>query len=171
MERPENGATPLVLRILRGAEDTILVGILAVMIVLASIQIFMRNFFDAGLIWADPMLRVLVLWIGMLGALAATRDDRQITVDVISRFAADRWKPRFRVITDIFTSAVSALLSWHAGRLVLEDRATEMEAFSSIPVWVCELVLPIALGLIAIRYAIYAAVHFKGSLQPEISDD
>ena len=59
----------------------------------------------------------------------------------------------------IGTAAVSAFLSWHAGRLVLEDRAVGMVAFASVPVWVCEMVLPLAFGLIALRYLLYAVDH------------
>ena len=170
MNDPETRDELLVIRLLKGAEDAVLVSILTAMIGLAALQIVMRNFFDAGLIWADPLLRVLVLWVGMLGALAATRDDRQITVDVISRFAPARWKPRLRVVTDLFTCAVSGILAWHAARLVLEDRAVGLDAFSSVPVWVCELVLPIALGLIAFRYACYTVIHFRHGLRAGSAD-
>ena len=53
-------------------EDSILALLLFGMIVLSTSQIFLRNIFDSGIIWADPLLRVMVLWIGLLGALAAT---------------------------------------------------------------------------------------------------
>ena len=150
-----------VLRFLGAVEDTILASVLGVMIVMAAIQIVLRNVFDTGLTWADPMLRVSVLWIGMLGAMAATRDDRQISVDALSRFLPSRWNARVRVLTDIFTTAVAGFFSWHAGRLVLEDYGSGMTAFSSVPVWVCELILPVAMAIISIRYAIYAWKHFR----------
>ena len=134
------------------------------MIILAAVQIVLRNVFGTAILWGDPMLRVSVLWVGMLGAMAATRDDRQISVDVLSRFLPKHWKPRLRVITDTFTAAVAAFLCWHAVRLVLVDRADSMIAFGSVPVWVCELVLPLAAGVIAIRYALYAVLHLRQAL-------
>ena len=48
------------------------------MILLATTQILMRNLWDTGLAWADPSLRIAVLWVALLGALAATRDDNHI---------------------------------------------------------------------------------------------
>ncbi|GEM_PF-254845 len=152
------------LRILGAVEDTILASVLGVMIVLAAVQIVLRNVFDTGFLWADPMLRVSVLWVGMLGAMAATRDDRQISVDALSRFLPSRWNARVRVLTDIFTAIVAGFFSWHAGRLVIEDYASAMTAFASVPVWVCELILPFAMAIIAIRYAIYAWKHFREAL-------
>lgn len=156
-----------VLRFLGVFEDAILASVLGVMIVIAAIQIVLRNVFDTGFLWADPMLRVSVLWVGMLGAMAATRDDRQISVDALSRFLPSSWNTRVRVLTDIFTAVVAGFFSWHAGRLVIEDHASGMTAFAWVPVWVCELILPVAMAIIAIRYAIYAWKHFREALAGE----
>ncbi len=40
-------------------EDSILVCLMLTMISLAVFQIFLRNFFDAGIVWADPLVRIL----------------------------------------------------------------------------------------------------------------
>ncbi len=73
-------------RLLAGAlgrlEDALLVALLGVLLLLASTQILLRNLFDAGLTWADPLLRVLVLWLGLLGAMIASRSGKHITLDV-----------------------------------------------------------------------------------------
>jgi len=140
-------------------EDGVLVALLAVMVLLAAAQILLRDVFHAGLLWADPALRVLVLWVGMLGAVAATRDDRQITVDVVSRFLPPRWRSAARVVTDLFAAAVSGLLAWHGARLVLDERAAATTTFGELPVWVCELVLPVAFGVIAARYLLLGGTH------------
>ncbi len=64
-----------VLRIIHGFEDGLLALMVAAMIFLAGSQILLRNLFDTGFAWADPVLRLLVLWVGLLGALAASRTD------------------------------------------------------------------------------------------------
>lgn len=156
-----------ILRFLGAVEDAILASVLGAMIILASLQIVLRNVFDTGLLWADPMLRVSVLWVGMLGAMAATRDDRQISVDALSRFLPSHWNARVRILTDVFTAVVAGFFSWHAGRLVIEDHASKMTAFASVPVWVCEVILPVAMAVIAVRYAIYAWKHLRQALSGE----
>ncbi len=152
------------LRILGALEDAILAGLLGVMIILATTQIILRNVFDSGISWADPALRVAVLWVGMLGAMAATRDDRQISVDALSRYLPEAWKARVRVLTDLFTAGVAAFFAWHGGRLVIEDYGSGMTVFASVPVWACEVILPIAVAIIAIRYGLYAVRHARESL-------
>jgi TRAP-type C4-dicarboxylate transport system permease small subunit len=155
------------LRVLHAVEDAILASVLGVMVVLAVLQIILRNLFGTAILWGDAMLRVSVLWVGMLGAMAATRDDRQISVDVVSRFLPPRFRPRLRVLTDTFTAAVAGFLAWHAARLVAVDRADGMIAFAAVPVWVCEVVLPFAAGIIAVRYLLYAADHLREALGSE----
>jgi len=152
------------IRVSAAVEDGLLVIILAAMIAVAGAQIVLRNLFDSGFLWADPALRVMVLWVGMAGAMVATRFDKQISVDVASRFLPPRWQAGVRVVTDIFTSGVAGIVAWHGVRLVLEDRAAGVEAFASVPVWVCETVIPVAFAVISIRYALYAVRHLLDAL-------
>jgi TRAP-type C4-dicarboxylate transport system permease small subunit len=150
-----------VLRVVRVVEDTLLVMILAGMVVLAGAQIVARNILESGMLWADPALRVMVLWVGLIGAMVATRYDKQISVDAVSRFLSPRWKAGVRVVTDLFTAAVSSVVAWNAWRLVQEDRAAGLTLFASVPMWVCELILPVAFAVIGVRYLVYALQHLE----------
>ena len=160
----------VVSRLLRATalvEDALLVLILAAMVILAAIQIILRNFFDGAILWAGPMLRVGVLWVGMIGAMVATRSDNQISIDAVSRFLPKLWKARVRVVTDLFTAIVAAVVAWSAFRLVLDDRAAGVTAVAFVPLWVCEAILPVAFGVIAIRYFLFAIRHLRVSVVGE----
>ena len=39
-----------------------------------------------------PFLRLLVLWVALFGAMAASRQDKQIAVDAVSNFLSPRAK-------------------------------------------------------------------------------
>ena len=54
-------------------EDFLLPALFILTLFLAVLQIIMRNMFSSGIVWADPLLKIMVLWLGMLGALYATR--------------------------------------------------------------------------------------------------
>ncbi len=112
----------------------------------------MRNLFDVGFIWIDPMLRVMVLWVGMLGALVATRLDKHITIDVLTRLLSPGWQLISRIFTRLFTALVAGIIAWHAARFVIDEREMGSIAFSGIPAWILELIIPLGFGLIAIRY-------------------
>jgi TRAP-type C4-dicarboxylate transport system permease small subunit len=148
-------------------EDALLIAILATMVGFAVAQIVLRNVFNSAILWADPMLRVSVLWVGMIGAMVATRSDKQISIDAVSRFLPMRARSGVRVVTDLFTAVVSAVVAWSALRLVLDDRAAGVTAVAFVPVWVCEAILPLAFGIIAIRYMLFAIRHLRMSTKHE----
>ncbi|GIS19200.1 MAG: hypothetical protein CM15mP120_11160 [Pseudomonadota bacterium] len=43
--------------------------------------------------WGDSAVRVMVLWVTMLGAMVASRDDSHIRIDLVGRFLKDLEKP------------------------------------------------------------------------------
>ena len=167
MERAEPSVVSRILRVTAFLEDALLVLILAAMVVLSASQIVLRNLFDGAILWAGPMLRVGVLWVGMIGAMVATRSDKQISIDVVSRFLPTRWNARVRVLTDLFTAIVAAVVAWSAFRLVLDDRAAGVTAVAFVPLWVCEAILPVAFGVIALRYTLFAIKHLRAGVLGE----
>jgi len=151
-------APPALLRRLLQAitwtENAVLIALLALMVVLAGSQIVFRNLLDLSLLGVDQLLRLLVLWVALLGAVTASRDDKHINIDLFSRFLPARGLAAVRVLTDLFTVMVCMLLAWHAGRFVASERTTGELAFALLPMWIAQLILPAAFGLVALRYVI-----------------
>jgi TRAP-type C4-dicarboxylate transport system permease small subunit len=136
-------------------ENSLLIGLLALMVGLAATQILFRNLLDLSLLEADQLLRMLVLWVALLGAVAASRDRKHISVDVLARFLPARLHAAVRAFTDLFTITVCLVLAWQSVLFVQGERATAELAFGSVPVWVTELILPTAFALIALRYVLH----------------
>ncbi len=143
---------------LHRAESFLLAVLVLVLVALAGAQIILRDFFDSGLSWADPLMRSLVLWTGMLGALAAVRDDRHIALDVLQRFLSPNAQRIARVVTYGFTAIVCAVVAYYCWRLVSIDlvESAQAGAVSKIPPWLPESILPIGFGLMALRFALRA---------------
>jgi TRAP-type C4-dicarboxylate transport system permease small subunit len=143
-------------RIIHLLEDSLLVGLLVSMIVLSSGEIILRNFFDFGIIWIDPLLRVLVLWTGLIGATVASRENKHIRIDLISRLFSKRMHLVIQVFVGLFTATVSGIIAWHGARWVLMDYQDRLTSFHGLPSWVLEIIIPVAFGLIAIRYLLHS---------------
>jgi TRAP-type C4-dicarboxylate transport system permease small subunit len=139
-------------RALQRTEDALLVVLLGATVLLAPLQIALRAVFGTGIAWIDPLLRVLVLWLGLLGALVASRDGRLINIDVMSRVLPPRPRAAAGALTSLFTAAVSGVVAYHAARFVASELRFGSVAFSGLPAWVLESVLPVAFGAIALRY-------------------
>ena len=141
-------------RLITWLENGIMASLLTAMIVLACSQIVMRNVWDAGIVWSEPLLRIMVLWLGLLGAIAATRDNSHISVDMLSRIMPALGKRIAGLITDGFSVVVCALIAYHSTRFVLMEKADGLIAFGNVPAWICEAIIPIGFGLMALRFAI-----------------
>jgi TRAP-type C4-dicarboxylate transport system permease small subunit len=138
-------------------EDWLLAGLVILLVILAGSQIILRDFFDSGISWADPLMRDLVLWTGMLGALAAVRDDKHIALDVLQRFLSPRTQRSVRIVTLGFASVLCAAMAWYSYALVQIDfGGNSAGALTQIPAWVPEAILPVAFGLMALRFALRA---------------
>ena len=150
--------TPLIplIRGLHFVEDAILVGLLLAMIIMAVLQIFIRNFFDSGIFWGDGFVKVVVLWIGLMGAMIASRSHHHICMDVLSRFLPERFKRLSDLTVYVFTCIICALMTWHSLSFVFMEYQDGMTAFASVPVWICESIIPAAFGIMACRYLIFS---------------
>ena len=138
-------------------EDALLVLMLTVMIVVAVLQILLRNYFDLGLVWGDSLLRALVLWVGLLGAIVASRNENHISIDILSRFMSPRIQALANIVTDLFTVTVCAVVSYYSYRFVELDFEADVATFGNLPAWVIESILPVGFAIIALRYCVAIA--------------
>jgi len=155
-------------------ENGILTVLVLVLVALAGTQIFMRNAFGGGFLWADPFLRTLVVWTAMLGALAAVRDDKHIAVDVLQRFLPSGAQRAARALTLLFAAAICAALAWYGWGLVSVDLDGGANSDFGVPNWMLESILPIGFGLMALRFvlrAFAAPAHIAGLSAPESLGD
>lgn len=141
-----------VLRVLHRAEDTLLVSALISMLVMALVQILLRNFFDAGLLWAESFLRILVLWIAMLGAMVATRESNHIAIDLVSKSLP---KPLLKIsllTTSIFSAVVCGMVAFYSIEFIQYEYEDQTIAFASVPTWICQSIIPIGFAVMGIRF-------------------
>jgi TRAP-type C4-dicarboxylate transport system permease small subunit len=142
------------LRWLERIETGLIAVLVLAMVLLAGAQILLRNFLDTGLAWADPLLRAMVLWAAMLGALAAARDDKHIGLDLVAHFMRGRARRLLRAVTLLFAAGISAAMAWYGVGLVRLDYGSG--AVAGIPNWCLEAIIPIGFGLLALRLALRA---------------
>lgn len=140
----------------RLAEDALLVALLTGLILLAAGQIVLRNFFDVGFIWGDEALRMLVLWLAVAGAVAASRTDKHINIAVLDRFLPGRFGTAKDLLVHAFTAVICGIVTWHSGQFVRTSHEFGDLLLGQVPAWLLQLVLPVGFGLICYRYALFA---------------
>ncbi len=135
-------------------EQVFLIAFLGFIILVAFLQIVLRNFFFTGLDWGDSLVRNLVLWIGFIGATLATKEDKHINIDVVSRWLPSLGRNVVALITHLFSFCICCLLAYAAIKFVKNEFQMEKSTFLSIPVWVPELVLPFTFILMTLRFGL-----------------
>jgi TRAP-type C4-dicarboxylate transport system permease small subunit len=140
------------LRWLYRLETALLVLMLGLMLGLSAAQILLRNVFGTGLVWADVVVRLLVLWIGLAGAMVASRRGDHIRIDVAVRYLPPSRAGAVEAFTRLSTAFICGLAAWHGYRFARMEAEFGGTAFLQVPIWVCQTIIPFALGVIALRY-------------------
>ncbi len=142
-------------------EDSILVGLLLLMIFLAVLQIFLRNFFGGGIVWSEVLVRVLVLWVGLIGAMVASRQGNHINIDIMNRYLSGRAKFIVQFVIELFTALICIVVAYYSLEFVQIEFAYGSESFAKVPTWLCESIIPFAFMVISLRYFLLCFINLK----------
>ena len=78
-------------------ERILIVTTLTGMLLLAFLQVVLRNLWGLGLPWVDILLRHVVLWLAIVGASLATRMKRHIRIPPAPAGSPGSWTPGFAI--------------------------------------------------------------------------
>jgi TRAP-type C4-dicarboxylate transport system permease small subunit len=123
-------------------EKILVAAMLSVMILLAFLQIVLRNVFSTGISWGDPLVRYLVLWVGFIGASLATKEGKHITIEIFSR--------------------------WFSGQRTFVQNEAQMGAttFLKTPAWIPQIIIPVTFTLITLRFVFSFFAELANILKP-----
>jgi TRAP-type C4-dicarboxylate transport system permease small subunit len=146
-----------VVALLVGIETALLVLSLSAMVLLAFGQVILRNVFGTGFLWGDPLVRQMVLWSGFLGAALATKDDRHITIDALTKYIPERPRGIIKIVTSLAAAVITWFLADAAWVFLLDERTAGGELFLDIPSWIGLLIIPVGYWLMTIHFVANAA--------------
>ena len=134
------------------AENFIILATLGSMVVLSFLQVILRNFFDTGLLWGDILLRHLVLWVGFAGASLATREEKHINVDILTKLLPPQAVPYTKFCVYLFAIVICYILSKASYVFLTFEVEAGSILFLDIPGWYIQIILPIGFALIGFRF-------------------
>lgn len=150
------------LKLTQRLEDLLIVLVLLGMMVLAVTQIVLRNGFGTSLVWVDPLLQNAVLWIGLLGAMIATRNDEHIRIDLASQYLPAAWQRGLSTLIDLFTCLVCAGMAWFSLQAVIDEASFSSSRLAGVPSWWLQTILPFGFAVMALRYALLLGLNLIG---------
>ena len=163
--KPDHSYFTKILAFLYRVENGILVILLLSMLLMAVLQILMRNLFESGIAWGDILVRVLVLWVGLAGAMVASRQGNHINIDILSRYLPERAGTIVKSAVEFIAAAVCSVAAFYTLQFVKIEFAEGGMAFAQVPIWLCEAIIPIAFIVIALRYFILSVITFSTTIK------
>lgn len=141
------------LRILDYAEDVVMATFLATAAVLGLLQVVLRYGFATGFDWVEQTLIILVVDSALVGAAVAVRRGTHVRLDMLAEALAPRPRQILLLVTNILGFGFAAVLAYAGAKYVEQIvRFDMMNIESGFPDWVHYVGVPIAMGLVALRF-------------------
>ena len=152
-------------------EKFMVVIMLGIMILLAFVQIILRNIFSTGISWGDPLVRYLVLWVGFIGAGLATREGKHITIEVFARWFSGHGSRYLKALPHLASASVCGLLTFAGWTFVHNEAQMGGTAFLKIPVWIPQIIIPVTFALMTLRFGFRAFEKFAAMFNSNNSSE
>jgi C4-dicarboxylate transporter DctM subunit len=134
---------------------------LGAMVLLPLIEIPLRKF-GTGIPGAISVERHLTLWVAFLGAALAAREGRLLSLATGELLPEGKMRTAGGRLASAVAAGVCALFFRAGIDLVLEERLAGTMITQMIPVWVAQVVMPVAFALIGLRLVWRSADSWKG---------
>ena len=147
---PSTGAPVGVLARIEGMAVGVL---LLAMVALPAGETLARRFLGKGFAGSGILVQHLTLWVGFLGALAATGAERHLALSTAEVIPPGWPRRSASLLSRMISTAVCALLAYASLKLVAAERASDRTLPLGMPFWWSELIMPVGSALMALRFA------------------
>jgi len=127
---------------------------LITMVLLAFLQVVLRNIFSTGFLWADTFLRYLVVWVGFFGAAMATKEERHISIEIFTKFVSPIKKKIISIITSLFAIIVCYYMVVASLQFLFVSLPEDVVVFETIPLSYFMSIIPIGFILMIFHFVI-----------------
>ncbi len=149
---------------LRRSEAAILVAALALATILPLIDLLGRHLGGFHVPASGAYVQQLTLWLAFVGGVAATSQGKHLTLSTAEFFDEGPLRRRSRLLAYSVAAAVVAVLAYASAEVVAANRIEPRILPIGLPQWVSECIMPVALGLIAVQFAVAASTAWRGRL-------
>ncbi len=148
---------------IKSFEKIVVALLLAAMIAFSMVQIVLRLFFHGGPLWIDPLLRHLVVWGGLLGALLAVAEKKHISLDLLGNASLPHSVKNIAyLLIQYLAMAVSTILTYASWIFIVSEYRFGGSALLSVPSWCWNSIFLIAFSGMTLRYLISALLATAG---------
>ncbi|MBC8478615.1 TRAP transporter small permease subunit [bacterium] len=132
-------------------EQWLLAVALGLIVLLAFLQIILRNGFDTAIYWIDPFTRHLALVLMFIGGARAADRLSHLRIDLLSPYLPAGWKQAVNRLSWLGAATVSLVLGWAGYRFVLQAyQWGDGSVLTRLMLWF----IPVGFCLMAFHFAV-----------------
>ena len=154
-------------RVLGRLEGWLLVLFLAAMVILTFLQVALRslfiyahvhwaNSFMGQIDWAEPLVRLLVLWVSLIGASLVTGENKHIKIDLMSDLLPAPLLPYRELLLSAACALITGFMLKASISYVKMEASFGAQIFAGLSNWVGQLILPMGFSVILFRFSLRA---------------
>jgi len=162
IEAPANSKYRFV-QITQRVEDWAVVVVVLAMALLPTFHVLVRKINGSGIPSAQVLVQHLTLWVGMLGALLCTREQKHLSLST-SELLHGKVQVAAQLFRGIVAAVVTALLAYASTELVKANMSSPNTIVGSLPEWASQAVMPAVLYVMAVRTSIHASPKWAGRI-------
>ena len=123
--------------------------------VLIFVNVILRYFFDYGLVWAEEVVRYIIVYIVMIGSSLAISKNEHIAVTLLED-SSNKWVAHISYGLQNIISLVFTVIVTYFGCLIVTSLidTKQITAALQIPAWWVYIIFPISTFLMSIRISI-----------------
>ena len=147
---------------LRYLEQGILVATLGLAATLPLVDMIGRPLGGFHLVGTAEYVQQLTLWLAFVGGIAATSQSKHLTLSTAEFFGVGLWRDLSRLLSYSIAASVVGILSYASAKVVAANRLDVKMLTIGIPSWVSEIIMPVAMGVMALQFVYLASDKWWG---------
>lgn len=141
------------LRTLGYIEELAVGGLLLLLAVGTTIQVFTRYFLGLTFDWFDEGSRYLLVFVTFAGAGMAVKYGAHFSMEAVTQYVPPRMAAALRALANLLSAAVMLVVAWYGWeQTALLARYGMTTASLGMPMWVAYLPIPVFGAAIALRF-------------------
>ena len=133
-------------------ENVLLVVFPITIALFAVLQIVLRNFMQTSIPWIDPVIRISILWIALIGAMVATRQGGHIKIDIISNYLPKAYLAYVVAMSHSICTLVCTAMTYFSVKFVYEEYVYQSIIYADVPSWPFQLIIPLSFAVMSLRF-------------------
>jgi|YNPMSStandDraft_1061717.scaffolds.fasta_scaffold11168_3 C4-dicarboxylate transporter DctQ subunit len=146
-------------------EKFFLITAITLMVLIIFFDFLIRELFGTGFVWGKELSSFLMIWVGFIGASYATKENKHLVVGVPEKLFPKRILPYISLFVNLIVFLVTIFLAYLGFVYVQETKEIgETSLLLNIPLWIVQIIIPVSLVFIALRFVSLAILILQGKV-------